>query len=480
MRAAPGPAEREQILREFDRPYVLDEDSALDLYQLQPRLTSEFIGRHAPQGRRAEDARLPWLRLMREALGHGDDTLHFVLYRAQMPAQQWARDTMELARRVAAPERLCAELERRHPARWRADIGPHLFALAQLRGEHLLAYLEQHATTVWSARRRAGRGEMAQLARRRGWLELWAALTVSCTSAAEYDAEVLALVQDTAAPEAQVRQQLLQLAAPAEEVSAEAGRALKDATLLALYERFPHYLRGPFRGRLALSVKQPRTGLLARAIEQRDEELIDLLSSHLAVYQPRSGDSVLVNAAQQAADYYARTGGDDNTFAARAARILKRVPSGTILSIRELERTNPLARTLLSRIRAVAPTSPETLIELIGAQDRHVFTVGLDALARAGPDAASFVEDHLDVLLEALDRRTNRPAARRVLEVLRAVGTREAAQRVLTCARERLIEDTHRRVPREALAALAGHLLARFPALRTGSDEAVVYRRNGP
>src|SRR5215470_5063814 len=134
FRSAEGTAQREQVLHELDRPLLLDEDSALELYRLQPDLASAFIRNHAPRGRRADDARLPWLGVMREALGRGDNELHFALYRAQVPSEQWARDTLELARRVSSPERLCEELDLRHPQRWRADIGPHLHALAQLRG----------------------------------------------------------------------------------------------------------------------------------------------------------------------------------------------------------------------------------------------------------------------------------------------------------------------------------------------------------
>ena len=88
-------------------------------------------------------------------------------------------------------------------------------------------------------------------------------------------------------------------------------KPLKDATLLALYERFPHYVRGPFRGRLAPSVRQPRTALLKRAVDQHDEELVDLLASHLGAYQPRSGDSALIDAAQLLATYYAAAVLDD-------------------------------------------------------------------------------------------------------------------------------------------------------------------------
>jgi hypothetical protein len=479
FRSAGGPAQREQVLRELDRPLLLDEDGALELYRLQPGLASGFISRHAPRGRRAVDAQLPWQRLMREALGQGDDELHFALYRAQVPAEQWARDTIELARRVASPERLCEELERRHPQRWRADIGPHLHALAQLRGEHILSYLEHHAADVWSARRRAGRAEMAQLARRRGWWELWAELTISCTSAAEYDAEVMALVLDQASPEAQVRQQLLQLAGAsgaAEVTGGPSARPLKDATLVALYQRFPHYVRGPFRARLAPSVKQPRTTLLRRAVEQRDDELIDLLASHLAAYQPRSGDTALMDAVQLAADYYTGLSLDDAGWPARAVRILKRVPLRTIQSLRELERGNALARVLFARVRSAAQDHVETVAELLAAPDRQVLSLGLDTLAQAGARSARVVDANLELLLEALARPVNRPAASRVLRLLRAVDSEESARRVLACVREKM-SVAGDRGPGEAFAALAGALLQRFPGLRESGEQPVVYRR---
>lgn len=478
FRSVESAAEREQVLRELDRPLLLDEDTALELYRLQPDLVSAFIRSHAPRGRRAEDARLPWARVMREALGRNDNDLHFALYRAQVPAEQWARDTLELARRVASPERLCEELDARHPQRWRADIGPHLHTLAQLRGEHMLSYLEPHATEVWSARRRAGRTEMMELARRRGWWELWARLTVLCTSAAEYDAEVRALAQDQTAPEAQVRQQLLQLAgAPgsAEEASV-IDRPLKDATLLALYQRFPHYVRGPFRGRLTPSVKQPRTALLKRAIEQHDDELIDLLATSLAAYQPRSGDTPLIDAAQLAAGYYAGLALDDASLASRAVRILKRVPAGTVQSLRHLERDNPLARMLFARVRAIGTSSPQTAAELLTAHDRQILSLGLDALSGTGAHSAAVVEANLDLLLELLARSHDRPAARRLLKVLRAVDTQPSAQRVLQRLRDTLAAGGAVDA-REAFAAAAGELLQRFPALRTPAEQPMIYRR---
>jgi len=472
LRAAASPAEREQILHEMDRPYLLDEDSALAVYRMAPRASSEFIGRHAPLGRRAADARLPWTRLMHEAMGQGDEALYFVLYRAQVPAEQWARETQELARRIANPELLCAELDRRHPRRWRADIGPHLYALAQQRGEHMLPYLRDHSARVWSPKRRAAAKEMAELARVRGWWDLWGKLTGLCAKASEYDALVAALAEDTSTPELQVRQQLLQLAGGPD--SDTTRLRLKDSTLLALYRRFPHYASGPFRAQLAVSVKQPRTAVLKQAMAQRDDDIIDLLATQLAGYEPRSGDAALIETARLAATYYAQLGPPDAALGARIVRILKRIPSGAIRAPGDLERDNPLAELLFGIARAAAMTDPDLLRELLGARCRHIVSLALQAVGEPGNSVQ--VDADVDVLLGLLMRPFDRPGLRGVLRALQGVSSEAAARRVLEALRERL-SHAERRVSVDALASLAGTLLQRFPQLRTAGEQPVVYRR---
>jgi hypothetical protein len=77
--SARSPEERAALLQELDQPYILDEDVALALYAVQPTLSSDFILRHLPRGRRADDARLPWTRLMGQALGRNDEALLFAL-----------------------------------------------------------------------------------------------------------------------------------------------------------------------------------------------------------------------------------------------------------------------------------------------------------------------------------------------------------------------------------------------------------------
>jgi DNA-binding SARP family transcriptional activator len=86
------------------------------------------------------------------------------------------------------------------------------------------------------------------------------------------------------------------------------------------------------------------------------------------------------------------------------------------------------------------------------------------------------VDANLDLLLELLARSADRPAATRVLKLLRAVDARQSALRVLEHVRGKLA-DPGAGEPREAFAALAGELLRRFPDLRTPAEQPVVYRR---
>jgi len=85
-------------------------------------------------------------------------------------------------------------------------IGPHLIELTRSRGEAMLPYLLQHVEQVWSRQRRGGYDDIVELARSRGWWELWAALIRISASPADYDREVHALLADSALPEADLVQ----------------------------------------------------------------------------------------------------------------------------------------------------------------------------------------------------------------------------------------------------------------------------------
>ena len=470
--------ERAQVLHALDLPYALDEDTALALYAVQPALASGFIQRHLPRGRRAEDARLPWTRLMARALGRADAALHFALYRMQASPEEWARDTSELARRISDPASLCEELERRHPQRWRPDVGPHLQALALERGEHMLPYLERHAGEVWSPGRRSGYEQMAELAKRRGWWELWGTLVRVCGSAALYDREVLALLQDVHTDESQLRRRLLVLAGVWTPTGTGARprrlKPLRESTLLELYRRFPHLARGPFRAQLEPSPARPLSRLIDLALSRQDDELIDHLAVRLAALNERSGSERLVEAGRRLAEHLAGRA-DPAQLDQRCAHILEQL-GGLTRNVTNLARRNPLARLLFERGLAACFERREMAMRLLQTREPYVRALGVAALVRAlrrhEPSAAD-----VDALLLALEQPLPAAVRRDAMRALEALSG-DLAARIAGWARHALAANAGTAHDGERLRLLAMQL-SRQPALTLQGETPVVYRRTG-
>ena len=472
---APTAGERSGILTELDLPYALDEEAALELYRLDSQLTSAFIQRHMPRGRRADDAGPPWQRMLGQAQAHGDEPLYFALYRAQATSEEWVRDTGPLVLRIDDPKLLCAELERRHPNRWRPDVGSQLAKLAQERGAHVLPYLLQHMHEVWSADRRSGYAQITDLARRGGWLELWAGLVGACASAAEYDREVMSLVQDQSTPEPALLQRLVSLAgAGSGSVRQRRRKPLSDATLLALYDRFPELARGPFRPQLEPSPSRPRSALIEKAIERLDDELIDVVASRLAVRAERSGAERLLAAAATTALYLETTAADAIGLGRRAAAILQSLPRRSIRNQRELVRRNPLARLLFLSADQACLATPEVAARLLRAEDDHVCAVAVRALTNDDPRAPSLARQNRELLLGSLERPLPSAVYRQALGALDRLAERrtEAAQ-LLTWARAVLARGD----PPAGLLALVARQLNRHPVLQQTGEKPLVYRR---
>lgn len=467
--------ERSVILSELELPYILDEEAALELYRVEPGLASAFIQRHLPRGRRADDAGALWHRMLGQAQARGDEPLHFALYRAQATPEQWARDTGQLALRVDDPVLLCAELERRHPNRWRPEVGPQLAKLARERGASLLPYLLQHAHEIWSTERRAGYEEIVDLARRGGWLELWVALLGSCASAAEYDREVMGLVQDRSAAEPGQFQRLLALAGAGSK-PAPGGRLrpLRDGTVLALYDRFPELARGPYRPQLDPSPSRPRSGLIEKAIGRLDDELIDIVASRLGVRAERSGAERLLAVAATTARYLEATISDRTTLGRRASAILRRVPQRSIRNLRELIGRNPLARLLFERAEEACLTTREVAGELLRVENDCVRAVAVRALSIDDPRALALARQNRELLLASLEHPLPSAVRRQALNALDNLteGRTEAAQ-LLTWARAVLARGD----PPAGLLALVARQLSRHPVLQQSGEKPVVYRR---
>jgi hypothetical protein len=477
--AAASTEARAQALVELDLPYLLDQDAALALYQIDAALASPFIQRHLPPGRRAQDAQAPWERLMEQARVRADHELYFALYRRQAPAELWLHETSRLARSTTDGYVLSAELARRHPQRWRAQIGPHLAALAVQNGTAVLPYLLQHAGQVWSINRRSGYDQILDFTRAAGWWDLWATLIRVAATPAEYDREVAALASDRASSDADVMHRLLLLAGVSGEpgVRPLRGKPLREETILALYERFPHLVRGPYRNQLHPSVSRPLTGVLELAIRHKDDELIDALAARLAVRADRSGADRLLQAANYAARHLQTVDTDFERAERRAASILKRIPRHAIRSVRELKRRNALARLLFERAERACLHDSTDAAQLLQAEERHVCALAVQALTSEAPQAALRARENLDALLHALERPLPRAVIRRALTRLdSAVSGPAQATRVVEWARAKLPRHDSR-YSEDAMLGLVARQLHRFPDLRSETEKPTVYRR---
>ncbi|HXX11439.1 MAG TPA: hypothetical protein VEK05_07960 [Burkholderiales bacterium] len=473
--AASDAGERAAVLAQSDLPHVLDENAALALYLAEPALTSGFIERHLPRGRRADDPHSPWQRLMDQAQARDDQALYFALYRAQAAPGQWVQDVSRLARSVADAGLLCTELRRRHPNRWRPDVGPQLAQLAQERGEHLLPYLLESAGDVWSLRRRAGYEQIAELARRRGWLELWAAVLGSCASSTEYEREVQKLVQDKEVPETELTALLASLGcAGAGRAPGDRIKSLRDSTLLALYERFPQLVRSAFAYQLNATPNRPRAAVVDLAITRRDDALIDLVAARLAVRTERSGAERLLQVAAKIARYVETSASSAGAVESRSLQILASVPPRSIRSERELVARNPLARLLFERAANGCLASEQAAAQLLRAPDDRVCAIAVRALSGGDPCATAIARQVREPLLAALERRLPRSVGQHALGALdRLVDGPGAAAHLVSWARR----SAEARGPQDGLLALLARQLRAHPALQEPGEKPVIYRR---
>jgi hypothetical protein len=336
----------------------------------------------------------------------------------------------------------------------------------------------ERAHEVWSAGRRNGYQQLVELSEQKGWSELWAALLRSCASAAEYDRAVMALLADRDSEESVVRQRLLLLAGIGPGVAAPARLIpMRDTTLVALYQRFPHFARGPFRRQLEPSPARPLSALIEYVIAQRDDDLIDHLCARLAVRAERSGAQRLLQMAALMASHLQKVYTDSGALDQRACAILRLVPRRTIRNQRDLMRRNPLARLLFERAGEACLADDHAAADLLQADDDHVCAVAVSAITSDDPRALPLARRNLGRLLAVLDRPLPRAVARQALRALDSVADEPGcAERILTWARTALARRKSS-CPREELMALVARQLSVHPALRGEREVPLVYRR---
>ncbi len=348
-----------------------------------------------------------------------------------------------------------------------------------------MPYVLKHLKDIWP--RWFGQDGYAKLLERayaEGWWDLWSGLLRVCAKPEDWNKVVRRLAADRTLTDADSTRRLLLLTGVGAEwnfggFSMAQVQQLNDETALALYERFPELVRGPFKLHLQTGFWTSLPKLIHRVVGDDDETLIDFLASRL-INRGKSywGQGKPLADLLPLADYFeSLRDRDPALFASRAANVLTQVPAYTLPRYDQTVRENRLARLLLERSLEGFLSDARALCDLIEASEIHVQHLAYRVLGLDDDRARAAAAENLDILVGTLLRplqRTTRLAAFRALA--NACTSATNAGRILTRARDALALPD-RKYPKEQLLGLIGTILHRWPELRSTNEVPVIYRR---
>lgn len=489
-RTAQGPAAQATVLEVYDDWFQLDENSAVELYRLNPKC-SKFLLKHLPAKYSfwGGEQRQPWRRLIGLALNAGDEELAFSLYRRQVDAKEWQRDIEQLAVDIQDSGQLHDQLRKRHPEGWGLNRTPGALSLLQLRGRDVMPYIREKLDSILGGWGSQGSTEpVLRLAEARGWWDLWTAVVRTVTDPKIFNRETERLLDDERLDDATRQARLRALAGVSHEwnwagVGLAFVHSLNDELATKLYARYPELIRGPFKPHVLPRWWQGGPQLLSAAVAAGDEELIDLLASryvtrsgHASAWDRKEQSKILQTAQELALYYQDLRDGDDAAFARRAGNVLTQVPAFSVFSYDQLLRTNDFARLLFVRSFEAYLSFPAAVRDLIEGSEIHVQMLGYRVLSQDDDRARRLAAETLEILqgtlLRPLHRKTRLAAFAALANAARH--DLETAKIVLRRSRDALrLPDT--RYPKEELVGLIGQILHRWPELCNPRERPVVY-----
>lgn len=488
FRGAATRAAREIVLQKFSLWFELDESTALELYRLDPITAGPFILRHLPWSW-MENKRAFWQELLRAARAKKDDAFAWDLYRRQVPRETWKTDVLSLAGTVRDPVELVRQLDLHHPSGWGRTEGGVYAELLQRRGRDVMPYIVRNLRAVRHGWFTGGEyRKLLDLARDKGWWDLWAAIVRVCATAKEFNREVEWLLrQAERAPEI-VRQRLAGLAGVSREfnfpgLGFAAVHQLEEDVALMMLQRFPDLLRGPYLQHLQASPWQGSySNLIEKLLTLGEDDLLDHLAARIATrttnrWNPKSKDT-LAEAERLATFYDALKDRDEVQFSRRAASVLSRIPAYSIHRYHQLIGDNRLARLLFARSASAYLADARSVRDLVEGSEIHVQALAYRVLSLDDDRARALAAENIALLLGTLLRPLHRATRSLAFGALaNAATTGENAARVLAKAREAL-DLPDEKYPKEALLGLIARIIARWPALRGPREDPVVYRRS--
>jgi len=478
--AAGSPGERARALARYDLPLPLDEATALVLFQADPAGARDFIQRHVFSFGLAK--RKWWSKLLRAAEDGGDEQLYFTVYRRQVSAKQWEQDVLQLGADLQGDD-LVQALEQRHPESLTVDRFSVFYRLLLRRGEAVLPYVLRHlqAGNWWRARTSAG--QLLALARKKHWLELWSGLIRSCSNVNVFNKEVSEILANDQLSDQNAAHLLRLLAVPMREWNfgrrgVTLTHRLTDQNAVALGQRFPDLLAGPFRIHLILQLWGERSyvKLLALLQQTGDPTLIDYLASQAVVLPPWAYRS-LPPFVKTFADHYENLARNPETFARRVVGVLGQLSASSVgRQYRQLVSKNALARLLFEGSLETLRQAPAQVRDLLESPNGHVQALALRLLASGAAELRDVTARSLDLLLPCLLRPLHSRTHRWAFQALLHAARPENAHLIVERARQAfdLQDPTY---PREELLGVIAQLLQRFPELRRPAEQPRVYER---
>jgi len=467
----------------------LDENTAMRLHALDPESSRNFILRYSPISYGWLDnvygsRNVFWEKLITQAQARRDEALALALYKKQVPPKRWKEDALKLCQTIPDSQTLQEELERTCPIHFR-NLGDGIIAILESRGRDCIPFVLRHLSSVRTGIfGRGDFGRVLKLAATNEWWDLWACAVRVCSNTKEFNEELNNILNHASFNQNQARERLVSMLGVSREWNFSGfGIAvvhnLDEENALALHERYPDLLRGPFKVHLhARWQYSKRKKLIERLIASgpEDENLLDFLASRFAT-NTKWGKSTMCEEVDQLADYYLQLREQPN-FARRSAAVLGQIPAFAIYNYSKLIQENRLARLLFERSFASYLQDERAVADLVEASEIHVMALAYRILALDDERARSLVAQHLPLLLGTLFRpmhRVTRAAAFGAL--INAASTSEQTGRIILYKAKEALALPDKKYPKEELAGLIGQIIHRWPVLRGTSEKQVIYRR---
>lgn len=469
----------------------LDEETALALDAVDPEAARPFIRQHLPfpanSWSRPKKPLEMWSTYRERLFARGDTEQVWTVYRRLVSEEAWRQDALALTRSIQEPEALVRALDEHHPEFAPTAAADVFVELVERRGRDVVPYVLGHLRSVfprWAGPREKNAKalpELLELCRVRGWEDVWGAALRTSATEETFDTEVRKLVKDADRDEQVARRRLLQVAGAGAEWNLPGlGFArvlpLTDATAVAMYERLPELVRGPFRMHVSSGWRAAYPELVARALEQRDEELLDFIASRAATQPvPEHGankrQKEWTRVLEALASHYEELPKEGGVFARRAANALGAAPAFSIWDFDALLSRNRLARLFFQRSDDFYLADPLAVRDLLEAPQIHVQALAFRLLGRDSERARAVARLNLDLLQATLLRPLHRRTRLAAFGALANAALHDVATaRTLLPRMREAFALPDKRYPKEALVELLAKVLMRWPELRGPSE----------